>query len=81
MDYPFCLQSFGCPTQKGILIQGGRLRACPVDLSDCPISDPSSWCSELFARGKTVLHHAGRLRYKESDRIAAMEEETDQIRL
>ena len=50
--------------------EGGR-----VDLADCPDLGPILMVLGLFCEGETVIRNAGRLRLKESDRIAAMEAE------
>ncbi|MDO5122562.1 MAG: 3-phosphoshikimate 1-carboxyvinyltransferase, partial [Erysipelotrichaceae bacterium] len=42
---------------------------------DCPDLGPVLFDLEAAAEGTSVFVNAGRLRYKESDRIAAMEEE------
>lgn len=46
-----------------------------VDLADCPDLGPVLCAFLLFCRGETELTGAGRLRLKESDRIACVEEE------
>ncbi len=62
-------------------IEGGyrviphELRGCEIDLSDCPDLGPVLFALAAAAEGTTVFVNAGRLRFKESDRIAAMEEE------
>ena len=51
------------------------LHATVIDLADCPDLGPILMVLGLFCTGETVLTNAGRLRIKESDRIAAMESE------
>lgn len=51
------------------------LHAVRIDLADCPDLGPILMVLGLFCAGETVIGHAGRLRLKESDRIAAMEQE------
>lgn len=46
-----------------------------IDLADCPDLGPILCTLSAFAKGKTHIYHAERLRIKESDRIVAMEEE------
>ncbi len=46
-----------------------------IDLADCPDLGPILCCLALFCEGETRLVNAGRLRIKESDRIASMETE------
>lgn len=53
----------------------GSLHACPVDLADCPDLGPVLFVLASQCEGTTVFTHAGRLRVKESDRIACMEDE------
>ena len=50
------------------------LAATRIDL-DCPDLGPILMVLGLFCEGETVIEHAGRLRIKESDRIASMQEE------
>ena len=52
-----------------------ELTATRIDLADCPDLGPILMVLGAFCQGETVIEHAGRLRLKESDRIAAMEEE------
>ena len=51
------------------------LRAVEADLADCPDLGPILMVLGLLCQGRTVLHNARRLRLKESDRVAAMEQE------
>ena len=51
------------------------LTATEIDLADCPGLGPVLMVLGAFCQGQTVIRNAGRLRLKESDRIAAMEEE------
>lgn len=46
-----------------------------IDLADCPDLGPALTVLAAFCEGETHIINAGRLRMKESDRIAAMEEE------
>ena len=69
--------------------RGGRLTTLPhgvrsepaplspqeIDLADCPDLGPILTALSVFAPGESRIFHAARLRLKESDRIAAMEEE------
>lgn len=52
-----------------------ELHGVEIDLADCPDLGPILMVLGLFCEGETVLINAGRLRVKESDRIAAMESE------
>lgn len=51
------------------------LQGIEIDLADCPDLGPILMVMGLFAQGETKIYNAGRLRVKESDRIAAMESE------
>ena len=51
------------------------LKATEIDLADCPDLGPVLFALACFCHGTTVIRHAGRLRLKESDRIAAMQQE------
>ncbi|GAA6514725.1 3-phosphoshikimate 1-carboxyvinyltransferase [Merdimmobilis hominis] len=48
---------------------GGRVE---IDLSQCPDLAPALAVAAAYADGETALTHAGRLRLKESDRLAAL---------
>ncbi|MEG1271314.1 MAG: 3-phosphoshikimate 1-carboxyvinyltransferase [Ruthenibacterium sp.] len=58
-----------------ITFQKSVLHATEINLADCPDLGPVLMVLALFCEGETVLVNAGRLRIKESDRIAAMESE------
>lgn len=62
-------------TPEGVCISPSPLTAQPIDLADCPDLGPILMVLGALCEGETVLTNAGRLRLKESDRIAAMEEE------
>ncbi len=47
----------------------------PVDLADCPDLGPILMVLAAFCTGRTTILNAGRLRIKESDRIATMQHE------
>lgn len=51
------------------------LRPLIMDLADCPDLGPILCVLAAFTPGESRLIHASRLRFKECDRIAAMEEE------
>ncbi len=51
------------------------LHGTMIDLENCPDLGPVLFAAAAQAEGTTEFIHAGRLRIKESDRIAAMEEE------
>lgn len=58
-----------------VTFEKSKLTATEIDLADCPDLGPILMTLGMFCEGETVIHNAGRLRLKESDRIAAMEEE------
>jgi len=69
------LEAFGCNVKAGdgiATVRGGDLRGIRWDLSDTPDMFPALAAVAAHARGETVLSGAAHLRYKESDRIAAM---------
>ena len=69
------LHDFGAslqPLDDGFLIHRGSLKAAPVDLNDCPDLGPILFVLAAMAEGTTHISHAGRLRIKESDRLAAI---------
>ena len=72
------LNAFGAHSEAledGFLIHQGDLHGCKIDLNDCPDLGPIVFVLAAMAKGTTHITNAGRLRIKESDRIAAMEEE------
>ena len=63
------------PAADGVCFVKSPLHGVEIDLADCPDLGPILMVLGLFCSGKTVIRNAGRLRLKESDRIAAMEQE------
>ena len=59
----------------GVRFQKSALHGTKIDLADCPDLGPILMALSLLCEGETVITNAGRLRLKESDRIAAMEQE------
>ena len=59
----------------GVRFQKSALHGTKIDLADCPDLGPILMALGLLCEGETVIANAGRLRLKESDRIAAMEQE------
>lgn len=56
--------------EDGVLhVKKGALRGIEVNAADIPDMVPAIAATAAFATGKTVIHSAGRLRIKESDRI------------
>lgn len=66
-------------SKEAYLFSKGRLHAQEVDLADCPDLGPILITAAAFAKGESRFVNAGRLRLKESDRIAAMEEELKKL--
>lgn len=63
------------PAPGGFRFFKSRLQGVRIDLADCPDLGPVLMALGLLCEGETVIVNAGRLRLKESDRIAAMEQE------
>ena len=61
--------------KDSISFQSASLKAVEIDLADCPDLGPILMVLALFCQGETIIRNAGRLRVKESDRIAAMQAE------
>lgn len=64
---------------NGYHIMKSDVKGCEIDLADCPDLGPILCVLAAFAQGKTHIKNAGRLRLKESDRIAAMESELTKL--
>ena len=64
-------------TREGdrVTFEKAPLHGVDIDLADCPDLGPVLMVLGLLCEGTTVIRNAGRLRLKESDRIAAMEAE------
>lgn len=60
---------------QGYRIFQSELSGTQIDLADCPDLGPILMVLAMYAKGETKIVNAGRLRYKESDRISAMETE------
>ena len=58
-----------------VTFEKAPLHGVDIDLADCPDLGPVLMVLGLLCKGTTVIRNAGRLRLKESDRIAAMEAE------
>lgn len=58
---------------NGYSICKSEVTGSEIDLADCPDLGPILCVLAAFAKGTTHIKNAGRLRIKESDRIAAME--------
>lgn len=56
-------------------VEGRPLRAVDADVTDCPDLGPIIAVLGCYAEGETRITGAGRLRYKESDRLSAISSE------
>lgn len=56
------------------IIHQSEIKGCSLDLADCPDLGPILTILGMYAQGDFKLENCSRLRLKESDRIAAMEE-------
>jgi 3-phosphoshikimate 1-carboxyvinyltransferase len=63
------------PSQTAVTVAGGELRGISIDCSDIPDLFPILCVLGMCAEGKTTLHSAPHLHYKESDRIHNMSSE------
>jgi 3-phosphoshikimate 1-carboxyvinyltransferase len=65
------------PVRTGDAVRFARsaLTAADIDIADCPDLGPILMVLGALCHGTTILRNAARLRLKESDRIAAMEQE------
>lgn len=61
--------------ENGYIIHKSNLKGCDIDLKDCPDLGPILTVLASYSQGNTRIYNAARLRYKESDRIEAMESE------
>ncbi|MBP5293061.1 MAG: 3-phosphoshikimate 1-carboxyvinyltransferase [Clostridia bacterium] len=72
------LKSFGAKVYKQdentVTVAPGRLHGITIDASDIPDLVPVLACVGAAASGTTRIEHAGRLRLKESDRLAVLSE-------
>lgn len=71
------------PAQRedGVFVSRAPLRAVSFDLADCPDLGPILTAVCCFCDGVSIIERAGRLRLKESDRIAAMQTELAKLGL
>lgn len=60
---------------ESVTFEKSELKGTTIDLADCPDLGPILMTLGLFCKGETRIINAARLRMKESDRIAAMEQE------
>ncbi len=62
-----------------VSVKGGQLSGCVIDGSQIPDLVPVLAVAGAYAKGETRIVNAGRLRIKESDRLAAMAEELGRL--
>lgn len=61
--------------EGGYCFSADKLEGTKIDLADCPDLGPALFCLATQCEGVTTFINCERLRIKESDRIAVMEEE------
>ncbi len=69
------LEQFGAEvaiTEDTVTVQPKQLKGCRIDAAQIPDMVPILCMVAAVAEGKTEIYHAGRLRIKESDRLAAI---------
>ena len=69
------LSKMGCSVKKGydwLEIEGGQLKGIDIDMNDTPDVVQTLAAVAVFAKGKTQIRNVRNLRYKETDRIAAL---------
>lgn len=67
------------PIENGYRVKKANCVGNVINLSNCPDLGPICCTLGMFAQGTTHLTHAKRLRFKESDRIEAMESECKKL--
>jgi len=76
------LEDMGCEVTRGdgwAQVRGGELRGIEIDMKAMPDLVPTLAVTAAFAEGKTVIRDIGHLRFKESDRIAALAAELSKL--
>lgn len=77
--FPDVLRAMGCTvgeTAEGLRVAcTGDLRGVDVDMNGMPDAVPALAVAALFASGPTRIRNVAHLRFKESDRLAALAEE------
>jgi len=68
-------------TNDGYLISCDTLHGINIDLEDCPDLGPSLFALASVCEGVTTFKHINRLRIKESDRVACMQEELSKLNI
>lgn len=65
--------------EDGYVFHQSDLKGNRISIGDCPDLGPILTVLAMYSKGKTLICDAQRLRYKESDRIAAMEAELKKL--
>ncbi len=76
------LEQFGCHISRegaSVTVEGRPLSAIHVDMSDTPDIVPTVAVVAAFAKGTTEINGVGHLRYKETDRLAAVMAELNKM--
>jgi 3-phosphoshikimate 1-carboxyvinyltransferase len=76
------LEKMGCEVTRSdgwAQVRGGELRGIEINMKAMPDLVPTLAVTAAFARGKTVIRDIGHLRFKESDRIAALVAELSKL--
>jgi len=80
--FPDVLEAMGCRVRRddsSIEVIGGPLRGVDVDMKTMPDSVQTLAVVAAFARGTTRISQVEHLRYKETDRLAALKRELRRI--
>lgn len=72
IDHLRAMGAFIEPTAEGIVAHPSQLFGAELDCADTPDLVPILSVAAAAAQGETLFLNVGRLRYKESDRLAAM---------
>jgi 3-phosphoshikimate 1-carboxyvinyltransferase len=65
--------------RDAVTISPSQLRGIEIDARDCPDLVPAITALGPYVNGETVIKNAGRLRIKESDRLAAITTELSKM--
>lgn len=72
------MQEMGCSIWEegdALVVKGGNLKAVDIDCLNTPDIVPTLAVAAAFAEGESILRNISQLRYKESDRISAIQSE------
>lgn len=79
-----CLAKFGAEVQEcreGVCVAKKALQSTTVDIDEIPDLAQILAVVAAYAQGETVLQNVGRLRYKESDRLQAIQSMLDNAKI